>query len=491
MTVFFLILGIVLVLISCVAYYQSLHRVTHMTDQLTQHAHKLQASLVSAKQLREEIDTLQSKYSRTFTDPVTQLPGWRLFEDRLARHITESMRQHFSFGVLYVDLDDFKLINEGLSYDVGDALLQEVAKKLLTCVRQVDTVSRFAKDTFVILLARLAKPETAALVAQRILSSLHEAIQLNHHEITITACIGIAIYPTDAQTAPTLLSCAEQAMRLAKAQGEHHYRYYQEEMHRQSQRELAIYDHLSRETLLDELVLRYQAVVDMDTQQTYCLEASVSLQHASLGIIQEDELLQYAEKQRKANVIYEWMVREVCHHYMAWRAAGLKAPYTCLTVSLKQFTSSQFICRFSQILQEVGCDPGAIILSVKDSHADVALDALERSCNMLNYLGVKIAISHFGSGRFPLYLLKQLPITYLKVDAALIMDVVYNSQTAVLVSSLLTLATNMQMVLWMAGVTSQHQQNKLVDLGCRYLQGEVIGVPATAAEITRHYALER
>ncbi|TAK72297.1 MAG: GGDEF domain-containing protein, partial [Gammaproteobacteria bacterium] len=189
----FIIIGLTLILLLCVGIYFFIHH--QMKNKFEVTLTSLENSKESERNLRVEIRELQNKMYYAMTDAVTHLAGWQLFEDRLNQAIQESARYQLTLGVLFVDIDDFKVINNALGYMSSDELLQEVAGRLKSSIRQVDTVSRFSKDIFVILLTQLAKPETAALVAQRVLQSLAEPFRINGNDLHITACIGIGIYP--------------------------------------------------------------------------------------------------------------------------------------------------------------------------------------------------------------------------------------------------------------------------------------------------------
>jgi diguanylate cyclase (GGDEF)-like protein len=246
---------------------------------------ELKTTQQSEQILREEVQLLQNKLKQAFADPVTHLSGWQLFEDRLNRSIRESEHSHLPLAVLFVDIDDFKVINDGLSYEVGDALLREVAIRLQNCIRQVDTVCRFAKDTYVILLTQLIKPETSAVVAQRILQSLLDPFELKGHTLNITVCIGIAIFPADGKTSTALLRSADQALHLAKEKGHHIYQFYQEKLHAQSQRDLVLYNSLSRDAIFNEFVLYFSPIMNVETNVILCMEVLLHWRHSDLGLI--------------------------------------------------------------------------------------------------------------------------------------------------------------------------------------------------------------
>lgn len=443
----------------------------------------------SEQHSQEELSMLQAKLQQTFQDPITDLLGWELFEDRLNQAIKESERYQFTMGVLFVDIDDFKVINDALSYEVGDALLKEVARRLNACIRQVDSMSRFTKDTFVVLLAQLAKPETAAVAVQRMLQSLARPFQIHGHELYITACVGVSIYPTDGKDTASLLRSADHALHLAKEKGKHAYQFYQESMHAKSQRELMVYTGLSRESLFQEFTLYYQPIMNVTNETIVCMDALLYWQHPDLGLIRSQELFNYAEKQRKLNTITEWLLRNACKQFLYWRSLGFYPEHLGVPILVNQLENTQFIYQISQILQELDFKPEWLLLEIKETLSQFSFDALEKAFNMLKHMGVKIAIDNFGSGAFSLVYLKDFPVNYLKLDSTLIKDIDQNERSVALVQSLVSLAHRMAMEVIIQDVESQQQMTALTALECTLMQGQLLGEPLSEREVADKMAM--
>ncbi|RDI41821.1 putative bifunctional diguanylate cyclase/phosphodiesterase [Aquicella lusitana] len=434
--------------------------------------------------LIEEISLLQNKLRFTLEDPVTGLSGWKLFEDRLNQNIKESERYQLTLGVMFVDINDFRMINDALGYEVGDALLRETAERLVACIRRVDSISRFTKDTFVILLTQLSKPETAAVVAQRILKSLAEPFQIRGQELYVTACIGISIYPVDGQDAETLLRGADYALHLAKEKGKHLYQFYQEKIYAKSQRELVLSTGLNKDSLFQEFALYYQPVVNITNESVFCMDTLLHWQHPELGLIGPDELFNYAEKNQKLNAISEWLFENACRQFLHWRSLGFYPEHIGIPVRLNQLESSQFIYRLSQLIQDLACNPEWILLEIQEGTNQLQFDVLEKAFNMLKFVGVKLAVQNFGKGTFSLQHLKDFPIHYLKLDPALIKDIDTNLQTQALAKSLIYLSTNMDMQVIIQGVESNQQMELLKKLGYSLMQGQLLGGPLSEHEVT-------
>lgn len=434
--------------------------------------------------LQAQIKTLQEKLAINAQDPVTQLLGWQLFEDRVNQAIKESARYQFIMGVLYIDIDDFKLINSALGFEAANGLLLETAERLQTCIRQVDSISRAGKDTFVILLAQLAKQETAAIIIQRILQVLSQPYQINGQTLTITVCIGAAFYPNDGVTVGEITHHAEYAMLQAKTRGKHTYQFHQEQLQSNSQRELLLYNSISSEMFLDELHLVYQPIVHKENQKLCVAEAQVIWKHPVLGDISCEELMQLADKHRKLNKLTEAILTKACRQFQEWRAMGLKPELLGVPIWLKQLENTQFIYRLSQIIQDLKMQPAWLLLAIKESQSSISLDILEKSFNMLQYLGIRIAIDHFGSGAFSLRCLKVFSVQYLKLDPAMVMDVVENERARALVKAVIAFANTLNLSVIASGVEEKGQANVLSELGIDLMQGRLLGQPLSESEMT-------
>lgn len=434
-------------------------------------------------QLRNEISELRTKLQFTLNDPVTQLLGWQLFEDRIEQNLKESERYHFTMGVMFVDVDDFKMINDALGDDVGDKVLREMARRLNDCIRQVDSVSRFAKDTFVILLTQLAKPETAAIVGQRILQALSQPFQIDDHELFITACIGVALFPIDGQEAQALLKNANHALQVAKSSGRHLCQFYQNDMHLQSQRDLAIYNKISRDSIFQELVVYYQPIINVNNEAVFCMDASLYWRHAEFGLVNNQTLYDYAEKQRKVTALSMWFLKNACKQFLAWRQAGFQSQLLGLPLSIKQLENSGFVYELSHSLQELAFNPEWLLVEIKESHMHEPLETIEKAFNMLNYLGIKIAIDDFASGSFSLRYLKKVTVNYLKLDTSFAEDIIENEQTRALVKSIVFLADALAIQVIIQGVQGEQQMTAFKKLGCSLLSGPWMGAPRLGLDV--------
>lgn len=445
---------------------------------------ELSESRAEKQRLREELNSLQDRLQATLIDPVTHLIGWQLFEDRLVQCMKDSARNHLSFSIIQMDLDHFKMINHALGYDVGDLLLKAVAERLQTCVRQVDSVSRFSKDTFVLLLAQLNKPETTVLITQRLLQAFTLPFQIKTHELYLTVSMGIAVYPMDGEEASILLRNAEQALFLAKEKNGNSYQFYQPTLQLGSQRELTLHLHLNQESLFQELNLYYQPIMNVSQNSVFCMDTDLHWQHAEFGLIDQQELFDYAVKQRKLNSISEWLLRRAIQQFIHWRSLGFSPDCFSITVLVDQLENSHFVYSISQILQELQCQPEWMLLKIVGHVTHSSADILEKSFNMLHYLKIKMALADYDSDTFSLRQLKVFPIHYLMLSSLYIEDIHLHARTAALVKAIILLAQTMSMQVIVRGVECEQQFQVLKELGCTLMQGILLGTPLPENEVT-------
>lgn len=473
----------ILFIFSCLAISYLIYKNRQNKKEVSWLSTQLKNAHLAERDLQDELAILQSKLGSAIKDPLTNLLGWQLFEDRLNQNIKESSRYHLTLGLLYVDINDFKVVNDALGHETGDIVLSEVANRLEACVRQVDTVSRLTKDVFVVLLTQLNKPEMAAVVAQRMLQSIAEPMQVKDQQLYLTASIGIAVYPADGSDSSALLRSADYALHSAKEKGKQVYQFYQERINTNSQRELILSIGLRRETVTQEFTIYYQPIVNVHNETIFCMDVLLHWQHPDLGLIPPSEIFSCADKQNKLNVITEWLLESACRQFLSWRALGFFPRYLGIPLSIKQLENSQFIYRISQILKELQFNPEWLILEIKDDHGQISFDIMEKAINMLKYLNIKLAIDGFDASGLAFRHLKNLGFDFIKLDHGFINDIENNPQTVALMKSLIFMANNLSMQLIVQGLESSKQVTVLKDLGCTLMQGKLLGDALTEQEV--------
>ncbi len=349
------------------------------------------------------------------TDALTNLPSRGVFEDRLQLTINQSERYHLTFGIIFLNLDGFKVINDALGHDVGDILLKEVATRLMTCIRQVDTVSRFVGDEFVFILPQLSKAETVAYVAQRTLNAISQPFEIQGQELYITASIGVAVYPADGTDVKTLLKNAATALHQAKSRGRNTYQFYRTEMHAVSQRELILSSSLRSDLIYQDFSIYYQPQVNVESKEIICMETLLRWQHPDFGLITFSEFSRLAENCGKIAVIEEWLLRNALRHLLKWKNSSFNPASIAIPISLKQLENTHLVQKISTILQEMETSPELLVLEIAETSLVARIEQVEKMLYMLKHLGVQISINNFGSGHLSLQHLRRLPIDSLRL----------------------------------------------------------------------------
>lgn len=473
-------LAVIFFLLRSIYYHRQLRQLHHQLDS-SQQAVKITTD--HKVELVAEITTLKDQIAETqLRDTLTGLPTRVVFEDRLRQAIMQSERYKLVFAVMAFNLDGFKIVNGVLGYEAGDEILKEIANRLLVSVRQVDTACRFSGDQFYFILPQLAKSETAAFIAKRFLDEVSLPFYVHQQELFVTACIGIAIYPSDGTDAKILLKNADNALQQAKMRGRNSYQFYSEEMHALSRRELLLNTSLHRGNIFQEFLVYYHPALDFSGKKIFCMEALLRWQHPDFGLIAPKEFLRLAENSGKSIEIDEWVLRHACTQFKKWQAVDFNPKYIAVNISLHQLENPHFSYRLSQILQETELDPGCLILEISEGTLFSKFDLIEKTLYMLKNIGVKIAIDNFGTGRLSLQHLKRFPVDFLKIDHSLTQDILTNKESVIIIKMIIALVKSLQIEVIAEGVESQNQKETLLELGCHILQGHLFSHPALPEE---------
>lgn len=487
MFVFIILLALSIVSIILLGYglFANVRHLAQVKERLLNTEAALAKGVEQERALNVELADMKHRIERNIvSDSLTGLPGWQIFEDRLKQVLNQSKRHSLTFAVLFLDLDDFKIINDVLGLEAGDELLKEVSERLQASVRQMDTVSRFTGDEFVFILPQVSKPETSAYVAQRLLNAVSQPFKIRDQELFITASAGIAIYPTDGEDVSILLQNAESALHQAKSHGDNNYQFYRREMHMISRRELILSSALHGTDIYKEFSLCYQPQVDIETKQIVCMEAALQWQHVDFGAISSDDFVRFSENTGTILVIGEWILRNACQQFLTWQSQGLHPQKIAVNVSLKQLENPHFAYNVSHILQDLNLQPDHLILQISEMMLLTKLGLIEKTLHMLKQLGVHIGVTDFGTGNIALQHLRSFPLGYLKLSNELISDITTNEETKAIVKMIIALAVTLQLKVIVDGVENQEQKLVLKELGCRLMQGNIFSPPLRADEFT-------
>jgi diguanylate cyclase (GGDEF)-like protein/PAS domain S-box-containing protein len=404
-------------------------------------------------------------------DFLTDLPNRALLTERLTQAIGLANRHRKQVGLLFLDLDDFKHINDSLGHAIGDQLLQSVADRLVASVRSTDMVCRQGGDEFVILLAEIEQPQDAAHIAEKLLASFVAAHRIGEHEIHVTVSIGISVYPDDGDNVDNAMQNADTAMFHAKAIGRNNYQFFRADMNVQAVRRMAVETSLRRALKKDEFLLEYQPQIDLTSGAMIGAEALIRWQDPDLGLVYPAQFVPIAEASGLIVPIGHWVLREACRQVRAWLDAGLCAVPVAVNISAVEFRHKDFVDGVALILQETGMAPGYLELELTESILMHDFDSSVLVLDALKAMGVRLAIDDFGTGYSSLSYLKRFPIDTLKIDQSFVHDIVTDVDDATIVSAVIGMGKNLKQRVIAEGVETQEQLAFLQTQHCAEGQG--------------------
>ncbi len=418
-------------------------------------------------------------------DALTGLPNRRLLEDRLTQALALSYRNRKLTAVMFVDLDRFKNVNDSLGHAVGDALLKEVAQRLVKQLRVGDTVCRIGGDEFVVVLPEMKRSSDAAHVAQKITEALAQPVAAAERELRVTPSIGISVFPDDGRDAETLIRNADAAMYHAKETGRAKYQFFTEQMNLAANRRLALENDLRRAVQRGELRVHYQPVTELATGRVVAHEALLRWQHPARGLVAPGEFIQLAEDTGLILGIGEWVLGEACR----WAASigAERGLAVGVNLSARQFTDPRLPELVAGTLRESGLPPHLLELEIAESTVMQQVDVAAATLRKLKDLGVTIAIDDFGTGYSSLAFLRRFPVDKLKIDRLFVADLPGERDSQAIVAAIVGLGHALGLKVAAEGVESAPQREFLAGCGCDYVQGKLSGPPADAESAAKEY----
>lgn len=402
-------------------------------------------------------------------DALTGLPNRVLLSDRLRQAMFEADRHERLVGVVFLDIDRFKKINDSLGHDIGDGLLQEVGKRFSECLRPGDTAARLSGDEFALVLAGMVHVDDSARVAQKVIGTFSQPFVVKGHELFISASIGITLYPLDDSDVEGLLRNADVAMYRAKEQGRNNYQFYAAEMTANTRDRLLLEHDLRYALERGELELHYQPVVNLVEGSVGGVEALLRWHHPTRGLVSPGEFIPVAEETGLILPIGEWVLEQACRQVHAWHAEGLRALSLAVNVSVRQFRQKDLDKTIADILTRVGLDPAFLELELTESL--LAETDILATLNAVSALGVRLSVDDFGTGYSALSYLKRFPIDTLKIDRSFVRDVTTEGDTAALTSAIIAMAHTLDIRVIAEGVETEVQLRFLTAQGCDAIQG--------------------
>jgi diguanylate cyclase (GGDEF)-like protein len=430
-----------------------------------------------------------------YYDALTGLPNRRFFLQQLEQALVYANRNDRMLAVLFLDLDRFKLVNDTLGHGMGDRLLQDVADRLLRCVRRSDClargdeesppslVSRLGGDEFTIMLADVEHFQDVAKVARRILDAVSLPYTLEGQELFVSTSIGISLYPFDACTASDLIRNADGAMYHAKEQGRNGYQIYDESMNAKALERIILESQLHKALKDEEFTVFYQPQVSSRTGQVVGIEALVRWNNRELGVVEPARFLPVAEEIGLVIRIDQWVMAHACRQHKRWLDAGLPPVTLALNISGQHFMKNELLETVTAILEETGLDPGLVELELTEGVLMAHTEKTVKTLNDLKRMGVRLAIDDFGTGFSSLSYLKRFPLDVLKIDRAFINDIITDPDDAAITLATIEMAHTLKLQVIAEGVETQAQLDFLVKNGCELYQGYFFSHPVPAEEI--------
>ncbi len=403
-------------------------------------------------------------------DLLTNLPNRALFQDTLRNAISKAKRAKSKIALMFLDLDNFKMINDTLGHDYGDLLLIEVAKRLKTILRAEDTVSRLGGDEFTIILEDIGETTYPSIVAQKIIDALSQPIQLGDEMGYIGASVGIAIFPDDANEIEPLIKNADLAMYTAKNGGKNIYKYFTEDMNADATERLELSNDLRNAISNNQLKLYYQPIVNTKSNTLEAFEALVRWEHPKYGVITPDNFIKLAEEGGFMAKVGKWILERSCNQIKLMQNSGLKIKIT-VNISSKQITQNHLEQTVIEVVKKSGINATLLELEVTENFLMENINKVEQVLTNLKKIGINTAIDDFGTGYSSLGRLKKLPVTKLKIDKSFIDDIPANKDDMQIATTIITLAHQLSLEVVAEGVETQSQADFLKSKGCYLMQG--------------------
>ncbi len=414
-------------------------------------------------------------------DILTHLPNRALLLDRIQIMLASARRNRTEVGIMFIDLDNFKTINDSLGHYAGDELLKRVASRLQSSLRSVDLVGRLGGDEFLVVLADLTNAEDIAPVAEKISEAISEPFSLEDQILSVSASIGVSVFPRDGETPDSLIRNADAAMYLAKERGRNNWQFFQPSLNRQAFQALALESGIRKAIKELEFTLHYQPEIRTNTGQPTAVEALIRWKHPELGLLGPDQFISVAEHRGLIIPIGRWVINEAIRQAREWADIGMPIPIA-INLSAVQFKQKDLVEDIAARLKEHGVSGDMIELELTESLFLEDVNAMTKTLGRLKDLGVSLAVDDFGTGYSSLSYLKRYPIDKVKIDRSFVRDIPRDDDDVAITVAIINLAASLNLKVVAEGVETQEQAYFLEEHQCDFLQGYHIARPLPAAD---------
>ena len=419
-------------------------------------------------------------------DALTGLPTRSLFHDRAQHALARAHREEKLVAIMYLDLDHFKSVNDGMGHHVGDELLKAVAKRITSCLRDVDTVSRLGGDEFAVILESIPHIDNATIVAEKILDVMQEPFHVDGHEVHITVSIGITLYPMDDKDLTSLLKDADQAMYRAKDAGRNNFQLFGADMAENAAAVKLMETQIEHALERGELLLHYQPRVDLLSGNITGVEALLRWRHPEMGLISAKDFMPLLERSKLVYSVDEWVLRTACMQNRQWQKVGLPPLRVTVNISPFRFRRKGLVDLVDKILKETGLSPDYLELDIPTENlVGIGHENYRATLNQLSALGVYVALADNGAGSTFLDSFQRLPLYVMKIDRSFVRNASVDSDHAAIVQAVVSLARAMKLKVVAEGVETQEQLDALRRYGCDMVQGYLFSKPVPTEDITR------